>query len=111
MAFLQTIGYYLSDHLAVVLLGIVGMIFLMFFFVAIDLFNIRKEAIETNIRIAEMSRKMTGMNNGIQELIRHFVSVTQDVRVIKDKAETEPTITSPAPTAHKTRFEDYVVNG
>ncbi len=82
----------------------------MFFFVAIDLFNIRKEAVETNIRIAEMNMKMTGMNNGIQELIRHFMSVTQDVRVIKDKAETEPVVTNPAPAVQKTSFADYVAD-
>jgi hypothetical protein len=87
MEFLKIVGLYLNENIALVGLLIISLIFLSFFFLSIDLFNIRKEAVETNMRIAETNRKMNRMHEGIKELVHYFMIVSEDIKEMKEKKD------------------------
>lgn len=54
-----------------------------------ELFNIRKEAFEINMRIAEMNRRMQRMHDGIKELAHRFMIVSEDLKEMKERKENE----------------------
>ena len=79
------IAQFLEEYVLLAGLGVVSLIFLAFFFLSVDLFNVRKEAVETNVRIAEMNRRMRGMNDGIKELVHYFIMASEDIKTMKDQ--------------------------
>ena len=108
MEFLKIVSIYLNENIALVCLLIISLIFLSFFFLSIDLFNIRKEAVETNMRIAEMNRRMHMMNGGIKELVHYFIIVSEDIKEMKERKKSfgsiEKTTAPETPT-----LRDHVV--
>jgi len=108
MEFLKIVSLYLNDNIALVGLLIISLIFLSFFFLSIDLFNIRKEAVENNMRIAEMNRRMQRMHDGIKELVHYFMIVSEDIKEMKERKNSfvsqEKTIAPENPT-----LQDHLV--
>jgi len=102
--FLKIVGLYLNENSAIVGLLIISLIFLSFFFLSVDLFNIRKEAVETNMRIAEMNRRMQRMHDGIKELVHYFMIVSEDIKEMKERKDSfgskEKTTVPGNPTLH-----------
>ncbi len=99
---------YMDEHVSLVLLGFMIIAILAFLFVAVDIFNLRKEAMETNIRIAELNMKMAGMNKGIQDLVHYFMLVAEDIKTLKINSMVAPP--PPAPSPHSAGLENYIIS-